>query len=217
MQIIFLKLKSRIFNLQLRQKKVMYTICPCFLHKNYPFFQFLLFLLSCYVQYQSSANYSSTLAHKINHSFKPNCDWVHSVHPCYGRIPAVQTIQVFYTFIHSFILIVQAFIHPSLQILVFIHPFILGVFGIHPSIHSCSLSIYSYIHPGSFMHSFILTFWQCRHLFTWQFGHPFIHSSWQFRHPYIHSLLLQHLNLHSSYSHIIHPSLIPSYVHYFFY
>ena len=120
MQIIFLKLKSRIFNLQLRQKKVMYTICPCFLHKNYPFFQFLLFLLSCYVQYQSSANYSSTLAHKINHSFKPNCDWVHSVHPCYGRIPAVQTIQVVYTFIHL----------------------------------------------GSFMHSFILTFWQFRHLYS---------------------------------------------------
>lgn len=42
-------------------------------------------------QYQSTEHYTSTLAHKTNHSFKPNCDWVHAQHPCYGKIPAVCT------------------------------------------------------------------------------------------------------------------------------
>ena len=36
---------------------------------------------------QSVQNYSSTLAHKVNHSFKANCDWVHAEHPCYAKIP----------------------------------------------------------------------------------------------------------------------------------
>jgi hypothetical protein len=45
-------------------------------------------------QYQHSSAYSATKAHKINHSFQPNCEWVHADHPCYGRIPAVRTIQV---------------------------------------------------------------------------------------------------------------------------
>ena len=39
---------------------------------------------------QSTKNYSATLAHKVNHSFNPNCEWVHAMHPCYGKIPAIQ-------------------------------------------------------------------------------------------------------------------------------
>jgi len=44
-------------------------------------------------QYQSTENYTSTLAHKINHSFKPNCEWIHALHPCYGKIPAITTLE----------------------------------------------------------------------------------------------------------------------------
>jgi len=44
-------------------------------------------------QHQSTANYTSTLAHKINHSFKPNCEWNHALHPCYGKIPAITTLE----------------------------------------------------------------------------------------------------------------------------
>lgn len=28
-------------------------------------------------EHQSTRNYSATLAHKVNHSFNPNCEWVH--------------------------------------------------------------------------------------------------------------------------------------------
>lgn len=44
-------------------------------------------------KYQSSLDYSSTLAHKLNHSFSPNCEWADAQHPCYGRIPAARTIS----------------------------------------------------------------------------------------------------------------------------
>jgi histone-lysine N-methyltransferase SETD7 len=44
-------------------------------------------------KYQSSANYTSTMGHKVNHSFDPNCQFVVAVHPCFGRIPAVKTIK----------------------------------------------------------------------------------------------------------------------------
>ena len=46
------------------------------------------------MQYHDSCAYSATKAHKINHSFQPNCEWTHADHPCFGRIPAVRTIQV---------------------------------------------------------------------------------------------------------------------------
>jgi len=42
---------------------------------------------------QSTANYTATLAHKVNHSFSPNCEWVHVLHPCFGKIPAIQTME----------------------------------------------------------------------------------------------------------------------------
>ena len=29
----------------------------------------------------------------MNHSFNPNCEWRHAVHPCYGKIPAIATIK----------------------------------------------------------------------------------------------------------------------------
>ena len=44
-------------------------------------------------QYQKSSDYTATLAHKINHSFDPNSEFVSAQHPCYGRIPAVRTIR----------------------------------------------------------------------------------------------------------------------------
>jgi len=42
---------------------------------------------------QSTKNYTATLAHKVNHSFNPNCEWVHAMHPCYGKIPAIKTMD----------------------------------------------------------------------------------------------------------------------------
>jgi len=44
-------------------------------------------------EYQSTANYTSTLAHKVNHSFKSNCEWTHALHPCYGKVPAIFTLE----------------------------------------------------------------------------------------------------------------------------
>ena len=51
------------------------------------------YLKQLLLQYQSTANYTSTLAHKINHSFKANCEWTHALHPCYGKIPAILTLE----------------------------------------------------------------------------------------------------------------------------
>merc|ERR1711962_865057 len=42
-------------------------------------------------EYCSTDNYTSTLAHKINHSFRPNCRWGNIEHPCYGLVPCVHT------------------------------------------------------------------------------------------------------------------------------
>merc|ERR1711962_1715451 len=42
-------------------------------------------------EYCSTDNYTSTLAHKINHSFRPNCRWANIEHPCYGLVPCVHT------------------------------------------------------------------------------------------------------------------------------
>merc|ERR1719186_90839 len=44
-------------------------------------------------KYHSSHNYSSTLGHKANHSFVPNCDFTTALHPCYGRVPALRTTR----------------------------------------------------------------------------------------------------------------------------
>jgi len=44
-------------------------------------------------KYQSSEAYSSTLAHKINHSFEPNCRWDNSEHPVFGLVPCVRTME----------------------------------------------------------------------------------------------------------------------------
>ena len=38
-------------------------------------------------EYHAYSAYSSTSAHKLNHSFKPNCSWVNSQHPAYGFVP----------------------------------------------------------------------------------------------------------------------------------
>ena len=40
-------------------------------------------------QFHSSENYTSTLAHKLNHSFIANCEWSNAEHPCYGLVPSV--------------------------------------------------------------------------------------------------------------------------------
>ena len=40
---------------------------------------------------QSSKDYTATLAHKANHSFRPNCEYTTFWHPCYGLVPAVAT------------------------------------------------------------------------------------------------------------------------------
>ena len=37
--------------------------------------------------------YCATLAHKINHSFKPNCKFGRYHHPIFGTIPCVSTLQ----------------------------------------------------------------------------------------------------------------------------
>ena len=38
-------------------------------------------------------NYRASLGHKINHSFRPNCKWDHSIHPTFGRIPSIITLM----------------------------------------------------------------------------------------------------------------------------
>lgn len=45
-------------------------------------------------EYHAYSAYSSTSAHKLNHSFKPNCSWVNSQHPAYGFVPSVSTIEM---------------------------------------------------------------------------------------------------------------------------
>jgi len=42
-------------------------------------------------EFHASENYTSTLAHKLNHSFIANCEWSNAEHPCYGLIPSVTT------------------------------------------------------------------------------------------------------------------------------
>ena len=39
--------------------------------------------------YVNVENYRATLAHKINHSFNPNCGWDTIQHPVFGKIPSV--------------------------------------------------------------------------------------------------------------------------------
>ena len=39
--------------------------------------------------YVNVENYRATLAHKINHSFTPNCGWDTIEHPVFGKIPSV--------------------------------------------------------------------------------------------------------------------------------
>lgn len=38
-------------------------------------------------EYHSYSTYNSTSAHKLNHSFKPNCAWTNFQHPAYGLVP----------------------------------------------------------------------------------------------------------------------------------
>jgi hypothetical protein len=42
------------------------------------------------VQYQSIDEYCASLAHKLNHSFTPNCEWDNAHHPVFGLVPAVR-------------------------------------------------------------------------------------------------------------------------------
>ena len=42
---------------------------------------------------QSSSRYSATLAHKTNHSFHPNAQFIVFDHPKYGIIPGIMTIE----------------------------------------------------------------------------------------------------------------------------
>jgi len=44
-------------------------------------------------KYHSSVNYMASLAHKLNHSFAPNCTWTNADHPCFGFVPSITTIQ----------------------------------------------------------------------------------------------------------------------------
>ena len=37
--------------------------------------------------YRSYGQYSATSAHKLNHSFSPNCGWDNVYHPCLGLVP----------------------------------------------------------------------------------------------------------------------------------
>ena len=64
----------------------------CLRYRGKPHIDFYC-LKQLLLQYQSTANYTSTLAHKINHSFKANCEWTHALHPCYGKIPAILTLE----------------------------------------------------------------------------------------------------------------------------
>ena len=45
-------------------------------------------------KYHSSDDYTATLAHKLNHSFVPNCRWSNMEHPCYGLVPAILTLEM---------------------------------------------------------------------------------------------------------------------------
>jgi len=44
-------------------------------------------------QYHSYNSYRATLAHKLNHSFTPNCCWTNADHPCFGFVPSVSTME----------------------------------------------------------------------------------------------------------------------------
>jgi len=44
-------------------------------------------------QYHSYDNYQASLAHKLNHSFTPNCTWATADHPCFGFVPSVVAIE----------------------------------------------------------------------------------------------------------------------------
>jgi len=44
-------------------------------------------------KYQSSEHYCATLAHKLNHSFTPNCTWANADHPCFGFVPSIVTLE----------------------------------------------------------------------------------------------------------------------------
>merc|ERR1711892_176704 len=44
-------------------------------------------------QYQSSTAYRASLAHKLNHSFTPNCCWTNADHPCFCFVPSVSTME----------------------------------------------------------------------------------------------------------------------------
>ena len=37
-------------------------------------------------------NYRATMAHKINHSFDPNCEFWEVTHPVFGYVPCVHTL-----------------------------------------------------------------------------------------------------------------------------
>ena len=138
MQIIFLKLKSRIVNLQLRQKKVIYTICPCFLHENYPFFQFSLFF--CHVMFSTKVQLITVLRQHTRLTIVLN-----------------QTVIGFIQYILAMVEYQQY--KPFRQ---FTHSFILVVLCIHSFLHFGSLGIY--IHMVVQTYPFIHIFWQLRHL-----------------------------------------------------
>ena len=44
-------------------------------------------------QYRATENYCATVAHKINHSFNPNCRFSKYIHPMFGPIPCVITSE----------------------------------------------------------------------------------------------------------------------------
>ena len=44
-------------------------------------------------EYHSYSAYNSTSAHKLNHSFKPNCAWTNFQHPAYGLVPRYSKLK----------------------------------------------------------------------------------------------------------------------------
>ena len=44
-------------------------------------------------EYHSWSQYKASSAHKLNHSFTPNCSWGKAFHPCLGVVPSVVTIE----------------------------------------------------------------------------------------------------------------------------
>lgn len=44
-------------------------------------------------KYRIAEQYTATSAHKVNHSFDPNCGWSNMEHPCYGLLPTIRTLQ----------------------------------------------------------------------------------------------------------------------------